>query len=324
MEAQSHTQTPALSVVVPVYNEEQCLPPLREELVPVLERLETPFEIIFVDDGSTDGSWPVIRRFCEEDSRMCAIRFIRNFGQQMALTAGLRFAKGQEVVLIDADMEVPPENIPPALDKLREGYDIVFGMRSRRGSPWHMRVLARLARWFTRHLTGFQFPDSNSGFLALRASLVQTVSYYNEFTGYLKGLFTWLAFGRYACLPVTGRPRLYGRNKFDIRARLKHLVTFITGFSAKPLYLSLVGGAVVGGVSLGLIVLAGILWAQGGWVAGEQVFYLALLTGVGSLQLFALGILGEYVGRIYLEVRKHPPYVIAEILERDAPDPDAA
>ncbi|MFO7775279.1 MAG: hypothetical protein R6W89_05730, partial [Candidatus Hydrogenedentota bacterium] len=115
-----------------------------------------------------------------------------------------------------------------------------------------------------------------------------------------------------------------GRNKFDIRARVKHLVTFITGFSAKPLYLSLVGGTVVGGVSLGLIVLAGILWAQGGWMAGEQIFYLALLTGVGSLQLLALGILGEYVARIYLEVRKHPPYVIAEVLERDAPDPDAA
>ncbi len=324
MDLQSQTQTPALSVVIPVHNEEQCLPPLREELIPVLEGLDTPFEVIFVDDGSTDGSWPIIRRFCDEDKRMRAIRFIRNFGQQMALTAGLRHAKGREVILMDADMEVPPENIPPALDKLREGPDIVFGMRPRSGDPLYMRVLARLARWFTHHLTGFQFPDSNSGFFALRANLVQTVGYYNEFTGYLKGLFTWLAFGRYACLPVTARRRQYGRNKFDFRARFKHLVTFITGFSAKPLYLSLAAGAVVGGVSLGLLALAVILWAQGGWMAGEQVFYLALLTGVGSLQLFALGILGEYVARIYLEVRKHPPYVIAEILERDAPHTETA
>ncbi len=318
MEQGSQTQTPALSVVIPVYNEEQCLSPLREELLPVLERQETPFEIIFVDDGSTDGSWSVIRRFCEEDERMCAIRFIRNFGQQMALTAGLRHAKGKEVILMDADLEVPPENIPPALDKLREGYDIVFGMRPREGRSWRMRVLARLARRITHQLTGFQLPDSNSGFVALRASLVQTVSHYNELTGYLKGLFAWLAFGRHACLPVTARRRVHGRNKFDIRARFKHLVLFITGFSAKPLYLSLIAAAIAGGVSLGLLAVAVILWAQGGWMAGEQVFYLALLTGVGSLQLFALGILGEYVGRIYLEVRKHPPYVIAEILDREA------
>lgn len=305
-----------VSIVIPVYNEEASLPALREELWPVLTALNERFEVVFVDDGSTDASSEILRRFVEEDARVRVIRFARNFGQQMANTAALHHTRGRAVIIMDADLQTPARHIPELLAKLREGYDIVYGKRQEIRGPLYRRIGTRVANWLITKVTGFQIPDSASGFLALDERLVHRVNRYNDRSRYLSGLFAWLSYGRYAWVPVTRRDRQHGASKYTPLQLVKIILNLITTWSVRPLQLATYSGIVFSGL-WGLLALRWLylVFAQG-WRTSEPLLWMLLLMALGTVLLFCLGILGEYVGRIYSEVRQHPPYVIADIYER--------
>lgn len=306
----------AVSVVVPVYNEELSLYELRDELFPVLEAVGEPFEVLFVDDGSTDRSTEILREFHRCDSRVTVIRFVRNFGQQWALTAGLCYARGAAVIIMDADLQQSAAYIPAFLARLREGYDIVFGRRVRLTGPWYRRVGTRVANVLLRNLTGIPVRDGASNYMALDEKLVKRVNLYQDKSRYLKSLFAWLSYGRYGEVEVVNRERKYGRSKYRLFQLVGMVLALIVGLSVRPLALT----AYAGGGVIGLSLLAGLRWlyvlVSQGWGAAEIALFTAVIMFVGGIQLFALGILGEYIGRIYGEVRERPPYVISEVYER--------
>src|SRR5690606_31767299 len=217
-----------LSVVIPVYNEAASLEELRAELWPVLEATGERFEVLFVDDGSRDESPAILRRFVDEDPRVRVIHFARNFGQQMANTAALRHVRGRAVIIMDADLQTPAEHIPALLAKLREGYDIVYGKRQEVRGPLYRRIGTRVANYLICKMTGFEIPDSASGFLALDERLVQRVNRFSDHSRYLSGLFAWLAYGRYAWVPVTRRDRRHGRSHYSVLQLVRIVLNLIT------------------------------------------------------------------------------------------------
>jgi len=274
---------------------------------------------VFVDDGSTDRSPELLRAFAQEDPRLRVVRFARNFGQQMANTAGLRYARGEAVVLMDADLQMPAENIPLLLDKLREGYDIVYGVREKIDQPLYRRIGTVAANILIHRLTGFAIPDGASGFLALHARLVHDLNRYPERSRYISGLLAYLSYGRYATVPVTRRARKYGETKYSALQLVRLVFNLITGFSTRPLNMAFGAGLAVMGLGGVMAVVWAIEWVLMGWAAARLTLLTAVMLAVGGLQIFFVGILGEYVGRTYNEVRQRPPYVIAELLNIDDP-----
>jgi glycosyltransferase involved in cell wall biosynthesis len=305
-----------VSVVVPVFNEEECLPELYERLREVLRTFAPESEMLFVDDGSTDRSFAVLSAFHEADGQVRVIRFVRNFGQQMAVSAGLRNARGKIVAILDADLQTPPEELPKLVAKLREGYDIVYGVRERRHDP----LWRRLGSWAMSNLLyrviGIQIPDAASNCVALDRRLVDNLNLYNERSRYFSGLFAWLSYGRHGGVPVRHQDRAAGQSKYRLTQLVTLTLNFVCNFSTIPLRLPLYLGVllclvgVVGAVVVAAELLAGYLWLPP--EATAIISALAFLTG---LQLFAVGLLGQYVGRIYTEVRQQPPYVVWEVLD---------
>ncbi len=306
-----------LSVLIPVYNEEESLAELRSELFPVLEAIGCTFEVVFVDDGSRDKTPGILRDFYEEDERIRVIRFVRNFGQQMATTAGLRHCRGRAVIIMDADLQSPPHHIPELLDKLNEGYDIVYGVREESIGPLYRRLGSVAANYLIGRLTGVYYPDAASGFLALNDDLVRSVNRFNQKTRYLSTLFAWLSYGRHAAVTVSRRPRKYGHSNYRFWQLVRITVNLITNWSTRPLHFALWAGFGVSGVA-GLVLLRWlyIVWTEG-WRGGELTLYTTAILVVGAVNLFALAIMSAYISRIYGEVRENPPYVIGDIMERE-------
>lgn len=306
-----------LSVLIPVYNEEESLEELQRELFPVLEKLERSFEVVFVDDGSRDATPQILRDLFEADVRIRVIRFVRNFGQQMATTAGLRHCRGRAVIIMDADLQSPPHHIPELLAKLDEGYDIVYGVREESTGPLYRRMGTIVANYLIGKLTGVYYPDVASGFLALKDDLVRSVNRFNQKSRYLSTLFAWLSYGRSASVTVSRRPRKYGHSHYRFWELVRITVNLITNWSTRPLHFALWAGFGVAGFT-GIIFLRWVylLWSEG-WRAGEMTLYTVAVLTVGAVNLFALGIMSAYISRIYGEVRENPPYVIGDILERE-------
>jgi undecaprenyl-phosphate 4-deoxy-4-formamido-L-arabinose transferase len=320
----SETQYPVdVSVVIPVYNEEESLPHLRDELFPVLDALGERWEVVFVDDGSRDGTPRVLREFYEADARVRVIRFSRNFGQQMATTAGLRHVRGGVTIIMDADLEIPAENIPPILARLREGYDIVYGAREKLKGPLYRRIGTRGANFLIRKLTGIDMTDTASNFIALDESLVQNVNRFNEKSRYLSSIFAYLSYGRAASIPITRRPRQYGESKYNVLSLVRIVINLIMNWSIRPLQFASIAGGIVFAVSVALAIAAVVMLIGGSVSNGGWLLLGAAMVLVAAVQLITVGILGEYVGRIYKEVRQNPTYVIADVLERDPPEDDA-
>jgi glycosyltransferase involved in cell wall biosynthesis len=305
----------SLSVVIPVYNEEDNLSLLRDEIMPILEGLDRSFEIVFVDDGSRDKSGAILKTFAEDDARVRVVRFARNYGQQMANTAGLRHSRGRNVIIMDADMQTPADNIPAFLDKIKEGFDIVYGVREKVRVPLYRRLGTRMANFLICRLTGFQIPDSASGFLALDRELVEHVNRYNERSRYLSGLFAWLAYGRYAAIDVTRRPRMHGESKYNLVGLAQLVINFITVFSAGPVLIAGVAGSVLLAVAglVSLLCLQAVLMND--MATAETTLCAAVLLAVGATELIFMGLLGTYVGRIYANARQNPSYVITDMYE---------
>lgn len=317
----THTWTqerPRISIVIPVFNEQDNLEALWEELLPILEALDEPFEVVFVDDGSSDGSAAILRDLHERDGRVRVIRLARNFGQQMAVTAGFHHARGDAIVLMDADLQTPPQHIPEFVAKLRAGYDVVYGKRKRRVGRWYRRMGTVLANRFICSVTGFNIPDSASGFLGLNGRFVRQINRYNDRSRYLSGLFAWLSYGRYAVVPVERRERLHGESKYTFYQLVRLVITIATNFSNRPLALTGWMAAASGIAALAVGTRGVVLCATGQWGLAATPLSAAWLMGMGTVYLAGVAITGIYIGRIYSEVRERPPFVLWETIGVEA------
>jgi undecaprenyl-phosphate 4-deoxy-4-formamido-L-arabinose transferase len=303
-----------ISVVVPVFNEAASLVDLHARLAAVLDKLGQPWEIVVVDDGSTDGSARILREIHGQDGRVRVIRFNRNYGQHTAVFAGLERARGEIVVTLDGDLQNPPEEIPRLLERLAEGADVVGGWRlGREDSPFR-RVASWLVNRLTSRIVGVRMHDYGCMLRAYRRSVVDQMLRCPEVSHFIPALANTLA-ASVAEVPVAHAARRDGRSRYGLLRLMRLSFDLLTGFSLLPIQAVSLAGIVVAALGLGFAVVLGLRrLLLGPEVEGVFTLFAILFFFVG-LQILALGLIGEYVGRIYQEVRRRPRYVAAEVLE---------
>jgi len=305
---------PALSVVIPVFNEALTLVDLHGRLGRTLKEVAQPYEILFVDDGSTDGSPGILRALHEQDRAVRVLRLNRNYGQHAAVLAGMERARGDVVITLDADLQNPPEEIPRLLASIAEGADVVGGRRVIRHDPWHRRAASWLINRVTSALVGVRMTDYGCMLRAYRRPVVDQILRCQEISRFIPALANTFA-ASVAEIPVAHAPRRNGRSKYGVLRLMRLNFDLLTGFSLLPIQAVSLTGIVVSVLGLGFAVFLGLRrLVVGPEVEGVFTLFAILFFFVG-LQILALGLIGEYVGRIYQEVRRRPRYVISEVLE---------
>lgn len=305
----------SLSVVVPLYNEEENLPELLSRLSAVLDDLEGgPHEILFVDDGSSDGTPELLEGAAARDPRVRALVLSRNFGHQTALTAGLDHAVGDAVVIMDGDLQDAPETIPRFVDRHREGYDVVYARRERRKEPWWLRLSYFLFYRLLSAMSRVTLPLDAGDFSLLSRRVVDEIRGMPERHRYIRGLRTWAGFEQ-AGIPVERSARGAGESKYGASALFALAFDGIFSFSVVPLRAAIL----VGGTAILLTLLYAVyaVYARLVLARSPQGFtaLIVVITFVSGVHLFFLGVIGEYVGRIYEETKGRPHYVVDELVE---------
>jgi glycosyltransferase involved in cell wall biosynthesis len=305
-----------LSVVVPVYNEEDNVAELYQRLVETLDGAARSFEIVFVDDGSRDASWRLVGELAGRDRRVRGLRFSRNFGHQMAFAAGLDHARGEAVVIMDGDLQDPPEVIPDLLARWREGYEVVYAVRAtREGETVFKRLTARLFYRLLRAITRVEIPLDTGDFRLMGPRALAAFRRLGERHRFTRGLVAWLGFPQIGVEYVRAA-RHAGETKYPFRRMLRFAVDAITSFSYVPLQLATWLGFVVSTLAFAYIVVvialkfAGISWP--GYTS-----LMAAILFLGGVQLVMIGLLGEYLGRVYDEVKGRPLYLLEETVGND-------
>jgi len=303
-----------ISVIVPIFNEVDTLKDLHRRLSETLQEIRRTYEIIYVDDGSTDGSGGVLKQLHQKDPRVRVICFNRNYGQHAAVLAGFERTHGGVVVTLDGDLQNPPEEIPRLLAKLEEGYDVVGGWREGRQDAFVRRLLSLLVNRITSIIVGVKMRDYGCMLRAYRRSVVDQVCQSQESSSFIPALANCFA-GSVAEIPVAHSARNSGRSKYTPLRLLRLSFDLLTGFSLLPIQAIGLAGIVISFLGLGFAFFLGVRrLIVGPEVEGVFTLFAILFFFVG-LQILALGLIGEYVGRIYMEVRRRPRYVIKEILE---------
>jgi polyisoprenyl-phosphate glycosyltransferase len=303
---------PTLSVVVPVYNEVESLPELYERLRQVLDAAVASWELVLVDDGSTDGSTSAMRALASADGRVRVVVLARNFGHQLAVTAGLDRSRGDAVVIIDADLQDPPEVIPEVLDRWREGAAVVSAVRTTRQGESRFKLLS--ARAFYRllsRMTDVAIPLDAGDFRLLDRKVVDVLAAMPERHRFLRGMTAWVGFPS-AEVPYARAPRHAGRTKYSLRKMVRLALSAITSFSYVPLQFATLLGLLVATVSVLAVPVVIVLRILGVSGLGGQTTVLVAVLFLGGVQLLSIGLLGEYVGRTSDEVKRRPLYVVAE------------
>lgn len=298
------------SIVVPVFNEEENLNELHTQLVRVLLPLGSEFEIIFIDDGSTDGSLQKIEELHRNDPRVKYISFSRNFGHEAASTAGLDHALGDAVILMDADLQDPPEAIPEMIARWKEGYDVVYARRrSRAGESLVRRLTSFLFYRLIDRLTNVTIPVDTGDFRLLDQRVVKDFRRCRERNRFVRGLVSWVGY-RQIGVSFDREPRRAGKSKYDVVKRIILSFDAITGYSIVPLRLALILGFFVVTMSLigGLAVIIQKLFL--GLPIPGYAFLVVSMFFLGGSQLFLLGVVGEYVGKMYIEIQRRPLYLV--------------
>ena len=304
-----------LSVVVPCFNEEEVLPETHRRLVDVLEGIPAhAFELIYVDDGSSDATLDILCGFQQADPRVRVVVLSRNFGQQMALTAGLESTSGEAVVVIDADLQDPPEVINEMLDRWRRGVDVAYGVRTKReGETLFKRNTASIFYRLLNRLTDIDIPLDTGEFRLMDRLVVDKVVAMPERDRLTRGMVAWIGF-RQEPVYFDRRPRAAGETKWSLRKMLIFATDGILSFSFVPLRLATWAGFVAAGLALVGIMYAVVLRVfTGAWITGWIAMCIAVLF-LGGVQFVLIGILGEYLGRIYGEVKRRPLYLVKERL----------
>lgn len=301
----------SISVVVPVYNSEASLAMLIDRLEPVLDSLTSEFEVILVNDGSRDGSWGVIQQLASKHSWVRGINLARNYGQHNALLCGIRMAQHETIVTMDDDLQHPPEELPKLVEQLTEDKDVIYGaVKCGKQGFWRERA-SQITRSVLRRTMQVEAARDVSGFRAIRARICGALGAYQSPFLSIDVLLSWVT-NRFAAVPVQQDARRVGVSTYSFGKLVMHAITMMTGFSTLPLRLaSLVGFAFTG---FGFVILAYVLGRyllQGGSVPGFPFLASAIAIFSGA-QLFALGIIGEYLARLHYRAMDRPTYVIAK------------
>jgi len=309
-----------ISIVIPLYNEEESIPLLYEELIAALEPLGQPYEVIVVDDGSEDGSFERLRRLHEADPRLKVIRFRRNFGQTAAFAAGFDAAQGEVIVTLDADLQNDPADIPKLVAKLDEGYDVVSGWRVKRQDPFHRRWLSHIGNWLISHVTGVRLHDYGCSLKAYRREVVKNIRLYGELHRFIPAIASWMGVN-VAELPVNHRARPFGRSKYgNLKRAIKVFldlltVRFLLSYATRPIHifggLGLLAAMIGGGLGLYLSYVKLMLKQD---IGNRPLLTLAVLLMIVGVQMISIGLLGELVVRTYHESQGKPIYVVRERL----------
>ena len=311
------------SIVVPVFNEELVVEESYKRLKQVMDTTNEPYELIFVNDGSRDKTPEIVAQICENDKNVRLINFSRNFGHQTAITAGMDNSSGQAVVVIDADLQDPPEVILEMIEKWKEGYDVVYGQRlKRKGETFFKKVTAKMFYRLLSSMTSVDIPVDTGDFRLIDRKVCDVMSSLTEQNRYVRGLVSWVGFRQTAVTYVRDE-RFAGETKYPLKKMLKFAMDGITTFSYKPLKLSTYVGFFVAGASFIylLVVICLRLFTDTtvtGWAST-----LAVSLIFNGVILMMLGIIGEYIGRIYDEAKGRPLYIIREKLGFDKGDDSA-
>jgi glycosyltransferase involved in cell wall biosynthesis len=307
---------PSVSVVVPVYNSEGTLGPLVERLREVLNALWNQYEVILVNDGSQDQSWFRILKLVESYPWVRGINLMRNYGQHNALLAGIRQANFEVVITMDDDLQNPPEEIPKLIAKLEEGYDVVFGKPDKEQHGFFRNMASQVTKLVLKRAMGAEVARNVSAFRAFRTSLRDAFQdYYGPFVS-IDVLLTW-GTTRFAVIPVRHDPRLVGASTYTLSKLVTHAFNMMTGFSVVPLQFASLTGFVFTLFGLGILAyVLGRYLLQGTSVPGFP-FLASIITIFSGAQLFALGIIGEYLARMHFRMMNRPAYVIRERLDGD-------
>jgi len=314
-----------LSVVVPVFNEAPNIRPLYEEIAAALGSVVDSYEIVLVDDGSTDGSFELMRELHQADPRVVVVQFRRNFGQSAAFAAGFDHAQGEIIVTMDADLQNDPADIPMLLEKLQEGYDVVSGWRQNRKDNIIRKIPSALANQLIARTTGVKLHDTGCSLRVYRREVVENIKLYGEMHRFIPALASWVGI-KLAEMPVNHRPRVQGEAKYGkfgldraFRVILDLMtVYFLLGFFGRPMHLfggiGLVSGFVGGLIGL---YLTAVKFFGGQDIGDRPLLLLAVLLLVIGVQFVVMGLLGEIVVRTYYESQDKPPYFVRTVLSED-------
>ena len=305
---------PIYSIIVPVYNESGSLPELHKRLSEVMDTSGEAWELLLVDDGSTDGSTQMIYDLAEKDSNVRPVILARNFGHQIAVTAGLDYSRGDAVVVIDADLQDPPEVILTLIEKWREGYEVVYAVREKReGETFFKLWTARMFYRLINKITSMEIPVDAGDFRLMDRKVVDVMNKMREHHRFLRGMSVWVGFKQIG-VPYQRAARFAGQTHYPFTKMFKLAINAITGFSFFPLQMAMYLGFLTSGVSILAIPVVIIMRLMGSQAFFGQASTLIAVLFLGGVQLISLGILGEYIGRLYDEVRGRPLYIV-----RDAP-----
>ncbi|MBM3267170.1 MAG: glycosyltransferase family 2 protein [Candidatus Sericytochromatia bacterium] len=310
---------PVLSVVVPIFNEEAIVPELHSRLTSALGAIGETYEVLLINDGSRDRSLDLMRAAAAADSRVRVVDLSRNFGHQIAITAGMDYARGKAVVVIDADLQDPPEVIAKLVARWREGYQVVYAVREHRvGETAFKKVTAAAFYRLIRRITNVDIPVDTGDFRLMDRSVVDALKRIREKHRFVRGLVSWVGF-RQTGVTYVRQERFAGETKYPLRKMLKFAFDGITSFSFVPLQMATYLGFAVSGLSFLAIC----------WVLVETLVFHETVQGwsslmvavlfLGGIQLMTIGLIGEYVGRIYDEVKGRPLYLVREEAGSEAP-----
>jgi len=310
------------SIVIPLFNEETNLRPLYMKVVEIMNSLGSPYQVIFVDDGSSDGTYALLREICANDSRVVAVRLRRNFGQTTALQAGFDNAEGRVIISLDGDLQHDPAEIPQFIAKINEGYDLVSGWRAKRVDTWLTRRLpSRIANWVMAKLSGVDIHDFGTTFKAYRREVLQHMWLYGEHHRFIPALAS-SSGARIAEIPIKNIPRASGKSNYGLSRTFRVMldlisIKFLLEYSTRPLqFFGLFGFAGVGlGTLIGFfLVIKKLFMGQSIMLQHGPLLFLAALLILSGIQLVSVGLVGEMVTRTYFESQRKATYAVQEII----------
>ena len=303
---------PTFTIIAPIYNELESLPELYARVRDVMQSTQEPWELILVDDGCSDGSTEIIRKLAETDPHVRPLIFARNFGHQIAVTAGLDYSQGDAVIIIDADLQDPPEVILRLIEKWREGYEVVYAVRKEReGETWFKKMSAAIFYRLIFRITDVKIPLDTGDFRLLDRKVVNVMNNMREKHRFLRGMASWVGFKQIG-VEYSRAARFAGKTKYPFKKMLKLALNATTSFSYVPLQIATYIGFIAAGLAIIAIPFVVILRVVSSPQLTGQATTLIMVLFFGGVQLVSLGIIGEYIGRIYDEVKGRPLYILTE------------